>query len=127
MITLQKPLGKIELTADYFCSLASIAALSCEGVTGLTEVGTAQGIRSIFENKDTQSKNVKIKTEDSKLIVDLHIEVLFGMNIAEIVKDVITKVRFSIEKATDLEVAKVNVFVDAVRQEKANQGSAESD
>lgn len=122
MITLQKPLGRIELTADYFCSLASIAALSCEGVTGLTEAGTAQGIRSIFENKDTQGKNVKIKIEENKMTLDLHIEVLFGMNIAEIVKDVIAKIRYSLEKATDFEVSKVNVFVDAVRQEKANQG-----
>lgn len=45
-------------------------------------------------------------------MVDLHIAVTYGLNIATIVRSIVGKVRYVTEKATGLQVAKVNVFVD---------------
>ena len=49
---------------------------------------------------------------NGKLVVDLHIAVTYGLNIATIVRSIVGRVRYVAEKATGLEVAKVNVFVD---------------
>lgn len=49
----------------------------------------------------------------------MHIAVVYGMNIAAIVRSIVNKVRYTVEQATNLEVAKVNVFVDAMKTENA--------
>ena len=50
------------------------------------------------------------------LVIDLHIAVTYGVNIAAIVKSIVNKVRYTVEEATGLQVAKVNVFVDDMKQ-----------
>ena len=52
------------------------------------------------------------------LIVDLHIAVAYGMNISVISKSIVNKVRYTVEQATDLEVKKVNIFVDEMKNEE---------
>ena len=41
------------------------------------------------------------------------------MNISVIVKSIVNKVRYTVEQATNLDVAKVNVFVDSMKTENA--------
>lgn len=47
--------------------------------------------------------------------IDLHISVMYGVNVSTIVKSIIHKVRFAVEDETGFTVDKVNVFVDAVK------------
>ena len=49
------------------------------------------------------------------LVIDLHIEVTYGVNITAIVRSIINKVRYTVSDATGFEVAKVNVFVDGMK------------
>lgn len=41
--------------------------------------------------------------------------VTYGVNISAIVQSIIHKVRYTVEDATGMEVAKVNVYVDGMR------------
>ena len=50
------------------------------------------------------------------LVSDLHIAVTYGVNISAIVKSIVNKVRYTVEEATGFQVAKVNVFVDDMKQ-----------
>lgn len=50
------------------------------------------------------------------LVIDLHIAVTYGVNISAIVKSIVNKVRYTVEEATGFQVAKVNVFVDDMKQ-----------
>lgn len=49
--------------------------------------------------------------------MDLHISVIYGMNISAIAKSIVNKVRYTVEEATGLDVKKVNVFVDGMKSE----------
>lgn len=60
-----------------------------------------------------------MRTSGGGLIVDLHIVVIYGMNIAAVTRSIVNRVRYTVEQATGLEVAKVNVFVDAMKTENA--------
>ena len=111
MISLENQYGTIEISQEYFANLVGRAASECFGVVGMISSPT-QGIRSIM-------KGVHVRTSGGGLIVDLHIAVVYGMNIAAIVRSIVNKVRYTVEQATNLEVAKVNVFVDAMKTENA--------
>ena len=64
---------------------------------------------------EAADKGVRVRAAGGRLVVDLHIAVTYGVNISAIVNSIINKVRYTVEEATGLEVAKVNVFVDSMK------------
>ena len=117
MITIENHLGIIEISQAYFSYLIGLAASSCYGVAGMTKSGTRQGLRSMFSRRSYADDGVRVRSENGKLIIDLHIAVIFGLNIAAIAQSIVNKVRYTVEEATGLTVKKVNVFVDEMKQE----------
>ena len=116
MIKFENHLGSIEISQDYFANLVGHAASECFGVAGMVESTASQGLRYILKKDDAQDKGVKVRTSGGSLIIDLHIAVTYGVNISAIVKSIVNKVRYTVEQATGLQVSKVNVFVDDMKQ-----------
>lgn len=116
MICLENRYGKIEISQTYFASLIGRAASECFGVAGMLS-SAAQGIRGAISRREPPDKGVHVRTSPSGLVVDLHIAVVYGMNIAAISKSIVNKVRYTVEEATGLDVAKVNVFVDSMKND----------
>lgn len=116
MVSIENQYGKIEISQEYFSNLVGKAASECFGVVGM--VGTAaQGLRSAIAGRQAQDTGVRVRTSGGGLVIDLHITVIYGMNISAIVKSIVNKVRYTVEQATNLDVSKVNVFVDAMKTE----------
>ncbi|MBQ9414578.1 MAG: Asp23/Gls24 family envelope stress response protein [Clostridia bacterium] len=115
MIRLENHLGNIELSEEYFACLIGNAASSCFGVAGMCQSGTKQGLRKLFSKRTYADEGVRVRSEGKKLIIDLHIMVIYGMNISAITKSIVNKVRYTVESATGLEVKKVSVYVDGMK------------
>lgn len=111
MIKLENHLGVIEISNTYFANLIGHVASECFGVSGLVNSTPAQGLRSFLMGRDTPDKGVRVRTSGGNLLIDLHISVTYGVNIAAIVKSIINKVTYTVESSTGLTVEKVNVFV----------------
>ncbi len=117
MIRMENHLGTIEISQEYFAYLIGNAASSCYGVAGMVKSGTRQGLRSIFFRRSFADEGIRVRSEAGKLVVDVHICVIHGMNIAEISKSIVNKVRYTVEEATGLTVKRVNVYVDGMKPE----------
>lgn len=117
MIKLENHLGTIEISEEYFANLVGKAASECFGVSGMVISSASQGVRAFFTRKDTPDKGVKVRVVSGKLVIDLHIAMTYGVNISAIVKSIVNKVRYTVEEATGLSVARVNVFVDSMKYE----------
>ena len=117
MITIENHLGTIEISQAYFSYLIGLAASSCYGVAGMTKSGTRQGLRSMFSRRSYADDGVRVRSENGKLIIDLHIAVIFGLNIAAIAQSIVNKVRYTVEEAPGLTVTKGNGVVDEMKQE----------
>lgn len=113
MIGFETALGTVEISQDYFANLIGRAASECYGVSGMMG-STVQGLKAVLSNKEVPDKGVRVRTQDGKLVVDLHISVTYGVNITAIVKSIVHKVRYTVEESTGFAVAKVNVFVDSM-------------
>lgn len=111
MIRMENHLGKIEVSSRYFANLIGHAAAECFGVSGLVNSTPSQGLRSMLRGGDLEDKGVRVRSQNGKLLIDLHIAVTYGVNISAIVKSIINKVSYTVEAASGLSVAKVNVFV----------------
>lgn len=117
MIKFENPSGYIEITNNYFQKLVGKVSQSCFGVTGMVTANPMQSIKAIIKNRvdiDNSDQGVTVKSVNGALVIDLHISVSYGVNISAIADSITNKVRYTVESVTDLKVANVNVFVDAI-------------
>lgn len=116
MIRVENRLGTVTISNNFFAELVSHAASSCFGVSGMVVSGASQGLRQIA-GALLPDKGVLVSAKDGELIVDLHIEVAYGVNIAAVVRSIVSEVRYAVENTTGFKVNRVNVFVDAMQSE----------
>ena len=114
MIKIYNPQGKVILTNDYFAGLVGNAITSCYGVAGMSVAGAKDGVRAVLFGNDIPEKGVVVSEYNGELVIDLHIKVIFGLNIGAIVQSITNKVRYVVEEATNLKVHKINVSVDDI-------------
>ena len=111
MIRLDNHLGKITVSNAYFANLIGHVAGECYGVAGLVNSTPSQGIRSAILRRNLPDKGVRVRGNGGNLVIDLHISVMYGVNISEIVKSIANKVTYTVEAASGLFVTKVNVYI----------------
>ncbi len=114
MVRVENHLGTIDISEKYFSSLISHTVMSCFGVMGMSDSVKKKGVFLPSKKNVQKHKGVFVKSELGGLLVDIHIIVGYGINIAAIVSSIKTKVLYVIETATQLKVKRINVFVDAM-------------
>lgn len=105
--------GKVSMSGAYFAALISGAVQSGFGVAGMQAHGTRDSIRS-FLQKDFAEKGVRVYEEEGKLMIELHIKISYGLNIAEAVRSTTHRVKYVVEEATGLSVKNIKVSVDDI-------------
>ena len=68
-----------------------------------------------FVKKQSFERGISVRAGKDKLVVDLHITVLYGVNVGTVVKSIINKVKYVMEESTGISVERVNVYVDEIR------------
>ncbi|MDD3429490.1 MAG: Asp23/Gls24 family envelope stress response protein [Oscillospiraceae bacterium] len=114
MVKFHNTLGTVSITNDYFAGLVSAAAQSCFGVAAMSTTGTTDDVKSLFFGNDFPEKGVRVTDEAGHLVIELHIKVTYGLNIAAIVKSITHKVKYAVEDATGLKVLRIDVSVDDI-------------
>ena len=119
MLKMENQLGLIEVSQEYFGEIIGNAVSGCFGVAGMGNASTRQGLRSALQRRRQYvDQGVRVYKDGNGLMVDLHIIVTYGLNIAAIVRSIGNKVRYTVEEATGLEVRKINVFVDGMLKQE---------
>ena len=114
MIPLQNTLGTIRMTSDYFAERVGQAARSCYGVADMATNGRADDLKSLIFGQDFPEKGVRVTQRNNQLVIELHIKVAYGLNIASMVQSISHKVKHEVERATGLSVARIEVSVDDI-------------
>ena len=112
MVRIENHLGVIEVSNAYFANLIGRAVTECFGVAGMVSNTPVQGVRSMLSGAaDILDKGVRVRSVGKELVIDLHIAVSYGVNIAAIAESIVHKVSYTVENACGMPVAKVNIFV----------------
>lgn len=116
MIKLNTHLGAIVLSSAYLSNLIAHTASSCFGVVRMNPAGASQGIKSAVLRSEPSDNGVKVwtKKDSDNLIIDLHITVMYGVNVSAITDSIMNKVRYIVERETSQKVQNVNVFIDGM-------------
>lgn len=116
MISYDTKYGTVSISNEYLSKLIGNAVSSCYGVVGMAPGGKRQHLLGMVSKKEYSNKGIVIKEDEEGISVDLHIIVLYGMNISAIAKSIVNKVRFTVDEAVGVKVDKVTVKVDGIQE-----------
>ena len=113
MLRLDNEYGVILVGEDVISNIVSIVANSCFGISGMTAKNKTEELKDMF-NVSNGEKGISVKCTNNSIDIDIHIMVVYGINIPAITDSIIHKISYSVEQATGFPVNSVNVFIDAV-------------
>lgn len=118
MIRYENHLGTIEISHDCFINLVGSTVVNCFGVAEMATTTEQKGFSGWFRKRDALDRGIRVRlVGEDTLVIDLHIIVLYGTNISAIVKSIMNKVTYYVEEITGFRVARVNVFIDGMKNE----------
>lgn len=118
MIKFENHMGTIEITENYFVNLIGNTVSSCFGVVGMAHSNRTQQIRGFLRRGLIfPDQGVSVQEHKNGLIIELHIIMTYGLNINAICQSITNKVKYTVEEATGMKVAKIKVFVDGMKAE----------
>ena len=110
-VVAETELGQISITAGALAQIVGHTAAECYGVVGQAPTGR---LRRLLR-REGLTRGIDVRPGEDGLVVDLHVVVEYGLNLAEVAATVRTRVAYELERRTGLSVAAVEVHVDDVR------------
>lgn len=106
--------GKVEVSLDAIATIAGRAALQCYGVVGMSSRRLKDDIAEVLQQENYR-RGVKVRSREGNITIDLYVVVEYGTRICEVARNIMSTVKFTVEKAMGLPVAQVNVNVQGLR------------
>lgn len=105
--------GKIRVSNEVIMLIAKKTIEEVDGVLSFSG-GLPTNILEFFNKNSINTKGVKVKNKDTQVVINLSLVVKYGVIIPDVVKTVQERVKKAIESMTDIEVGKINVFVQDI-------------
>ena len=115
MVSYQTKIGEIVISNEYFCKLIGQAVSSCYGVVDMVPKGL-QKIKKLVSAGTGIDNGIKVVGNKDSVSVEIHVVVMYGMNINAIAKSIINKIKYTVNEATGIKVEKVTVKVDGIKE-----------
>lgn len=107
------PLGRIEVLPNAIHSIAVRAITECYGVVGITAPRLRNG-RAVLLSPERANQGVRVRLVNEQIIIDVYVALEYGLRITEIAHNIMSSVKFSVEKMLGAPVAQVNVNVQGL-------------
>ncbi len=113
----QNPIGTVKISNDVLAKIAGFAALECYGIAGMASPGLQAGVVQLLSREKLQ-KGVKIGSQNNEVEVDLYVVVEFEINMAEVANNLMSKIKYVLEKTAGVQVKRIDVHVQGVKLRK---------
>ena len=108
-------LGIITIDPDVIAKYAGSVAVECFGIVGMAAVSMKDGLVKLLK-KESITKGIHVSiNEDNKITLDFHVIVAYGVSISAVTENLISNVKDRVEEFSDMQVEKINIFIEGVR------------
>jgi uncharacterized alkaline shock family protein YloU len=108
-----RPLGKIEVLPNAIHSIAVQAISECYGVVGIAAPRLHNG-QAVLLGPGRSNQGVQVRIVDDRIMLEVYVVLEYGLRISEIAHNIMSGVKFAIEKMLGVPVAQVNVNVQGL-------------
>jgi len=113
-------LGRIEVSPRVVASIVGHAAGECYGVVGMAARGLRDGIAERL-NRETVHRGVEVEVRDGGLVIELYIIAQYGTRISEVAHNLMSAVKYEVEKTLGVDVIAVNVNVQGIHLDPGDE------
>jgi uncharacterized alkaline shock family protein YloU len=105
-------LGRITVAPEAIAQIVGHTAAECYGVVGMAGRGRVARLLT----RDRLTQGIGVEGREDGVVVDLHVVVEYGLNLAEVAATVRSRVAYEVQRLTGLAVAAVEVHIEDVRR-----------
>ena len=118
MIRVKDLSGETQLTNEFFTQLIGESIKRCYGGLGMAHSTPTDTLIGRFIKEEKVDKGVVVREEDGMLVIDLHIVIMYGLNINTIINSIKERVTYVVENTTNLKVRRINISIDDIVSEQ---------
>jgi uncharacterized alkaline shock family protein YloU len=111
-LTVPSELGRITIAPEAVAQIVARVAAECYGVVGMA----ARDRVTRLLPKGRALRGIAVRNADGAVALDLYVVVAYGLNLTEVAATVRSRVAYEVERLTGLEVASVDVHIQAVKE-----------
>ena len=108
-----RPLGKIEVLPNAIHTIAVQATSGCYGVLGIASPRLHNG-QAILLSGEQSNQGVRVHVANGQIVIDVYVALEYGLRISEIAHNIMSSVKFSVEKMLGIPVVQVNINVQGL-------------
>lgn len=113
--TMNTHMGSIVIDNEVIAQYAGSVAVECFGIVGMATVNVKDGLVRLLK-KDSITCGIQVEmNSNNKMTLNFHVIVVYGVSILAVAENLISNVKYKVEKFTGLEMEKINIFVEGVR------------
>jgi uncharacterized alkaline shock family protein YloU len=107
--------GSVSFADEVIAQIVGLTVLECYGVVGMAATSLTQGVARLL-SRDRLTQGVRVHREGDALGIDLYVVVEFGLNLAEVAANLRSRVKYQVEKLTELEVTSLQIHIQGVKR-----------
>jgi uncharacterized alkaline shock family protein YloU len=107
--------GSVSFADEVIAQIVGLTVLECYGVVGMAATSLSRGVARLL-SRDRLTQGVNVRREADGLAIDLYVVVEFGLNLAEVAANLRSRVKYQVEKLTELEVGSLQVHIQGVKR-----------
>ncbi len=107
------PRGKIEVLPNAIHTITTNAISECYGVVGIAAPRLRNG-QAILLPPEHSNQGVRVREVNGQIVIEVYVVLEFGLRISEIAHNIMSSVKFSIEKMLGIPISQVNVNVQGL-------------
>jgi uncharacterized alkaline shock family protein YloU len=107
--------GSVSFADEVIAQIVGLTVLECYGVVGMAATSLTRGVAHLL-SRDRLTQGVSVRRDPAGLAIDLYVVVEFGLNLAEVAANLRSRVKYQVEKLTELEVASLQIHIQGVKR-----------
>ena len=107
--------GSVSFADEVIAQIVGLTVLECYGVVGMAATSLTRGVARLL-SRDRLTQGVNVRREADGLAIDLYVVVEFGLNLAEVAANLRSRVKYQVEKLTELEVSSLQIHIQGVKR-----------
>lgn len=106
--------GDVVIDTDVIAQYAGTVVVESFGIVGMASVNMTDGIVRLLK-KDRLTKGIEVDVEGNSVDLTFHVIVAYGVSISTVADNLISNVKYKVEKFTGMTVNNITVLVEGVR------------
>lgn len=113
--TMNTHMGSIIIDNEVIAQYAGSVAVECFGIVGMASVNVKDGFVKLLKLESITTGIQVEMNPNGKMNLNFHVIVAYGVSILAVADNLMSNVKYKVEKFTGLEIENINIFVEGVR------------